>query len=63
MAVLQCPECPLRFAYGSELEAHLREDHPEFHLVGEPGHHAEQIPTGAGAPSRRRTLLERLRAR
>ena len=31
METLQCPECPLRFRFDSELEEHLREEHPEFH--------------------------------
>jgi hypothetical protein len=31
METLQCPECPLRFRFDSELEEHLRLEHPEFH--------------------------------
>lgn len=27
MSVHQCPRCPLRFTYRTELEFHLREDH------------------------------------
>jgi hypothetical protein len=27
MSVHQCPRCPLRFSYRTELEFHLREDH------------------------------------
>ena len=30
MAVMQCPECPLRFQFSSELEDHLKTDHPDF---------------------------------
>ncbi len=30
MDVLQCPECTLRFRFASELEWHLKLDHPEF---------------------------------
>jgi hypothetical protein len=31
MSALQCPECKLRFRSESELDQHLREEHPEFH--------------------------------
>lgn len=31
MDVLQCPECPLRFRFASELDQHLVLEHPEFH--------------------------------
>lgn len=31
MEALQCPECPLRFRFDSELEEHLKLEHPEFH--------------------------------
>lgn len=31
MQALQCPECKLRFRYQSELDQHIREEHPEFH--------------------------------
>jgi hypothetical protein len=27
MSVHQCPHCPLRYTYRTELEYHLREDH------------------------------------
>lgn len=30
MTVHQCPECVLRFATKTELEWHLREEHPTF---------------------------------
>jgi hypothetical protein len=32
MATFQCPECELRFQFATELEAHLRDDHPDFHV-------------------------------
>jgi C2H2-type zinc finger len=28
--VHQCPECPLRFSTGTELDWHLRNEHPKF---------------------------------
>jgi hypothetical protein len=31
MDVLQCPDCALKFRFESELEQHLRDEHPEFH--------------------------------
>jgi uncharacterized C2H2 Zn-finger protein len=31
MNVLQCPECKLRFRNESELDQHLKDEHPEFH--------------------------------
>lgn len=31
MDILQCPECELRFRFESELEEHLRLEHPDFH--------------------------------
>jgi hypothetical protein len=34
MTVLQCPECELRFAFASELEQHLRDEHPDFKAEG-----------------------------
>ena len=30
MDVLQCPVCELRFRNESELEQHLRDEHPNF---------------------------------
>jgi hypothetical protein len=30
--VYQCPECELRFRNASEMEAHLRADHPNFRV-------------------------------
>jgi hypothetical protein len=30
MSVHQCPDCPLRYATKTELEFHLREEHPGF---------------------------------
>lgn len=35
MSTLHCPLCGLRFRYGSELDAHAREDHappPRLHV-------------------------------
>jgi hypothetical protein len=32
MATFQCPECELRFQFATELEEHLRSDHPDFHV-------------------------------
>jgi hypothetical protein len=31
MDALQCPDCALKFRFESELEQHLRDEHPEFH--------------------------------
>ena len=33
MDVYQCPDCPLRFRYATELEDHLRNDHPSFEVT------------------------------
>jgi hypothetical protein len=33
MYVYQCPECNLRFQYATELEHHLRVDHPDFEVT------------------------------
>jgi hypothetical protein len=30
--VLQCPECELKFRFASELEDHLKREHPDFHV-------------------------------
>ena len=30
MDVFQCPECELKFRFSSELEEHLRSEHPDF---------------------------------
>jgi hypothetical protein len=30
MDALQCPRCPVRFRYASELRDHLEHDHPDF---------------------------------
>lgn len=32
METFQCPECELKFRFATELETHLRDDHPEFHV-------------------------------
>jgi hypothetical protein len=32
MDVYQCPDCELRFRSASELESHLKLDHPNFHV-------------------------------
>jgi hypothetical protein len=32
MDVYQCPECELRFRTASEMDAHIKIDHPEFHV-------------------------------
>ena len=31
MVTFQCPECKLRFRFETELQAHLKDEHPEFH--------------------------------
>lgn len=36
----QCPKCPLRFSFATELAWHLREEHRSFH----------QVPTGVARP-------------
>ena len=33
MDVLQCPECELRFRFESELDDHLANEHPNFHVA------------------------------
>jgi hypothetical protein len=33
LAVHQCPKCELRFSFRSEMEQHLREDHPRPAIV------------------------------
>ncbi len=37
MDVLQCPECELRFRFASELEEHLKLEHPAFHARTQSG--------------------------
>jgi hypothetical protein len=32
MAIFQCPECELKFQFATELEGHLRDEHPDFHI-------------------------------
>ncbi|MGH2819355.1 MAG: C2H2-type zinc finger protein [Actinomycetota bacterium] len=32
MEIYQCPECELRFRNASELESHLKLDHPDFNI-------------------------------
>ena len=32
MDLFQCPQCALKFRYSSELEQHLKLDHPDFEL-------------------------------
>jgi hypothetical protein len=32
MDIYQCPDCELRFSNASEMESHLKQDHPEFHV-------------------------------
>jgi hypothetical protein len=29
--IYQCPECELRFTNASEMDAHIKSDHPRFH--------------------------------
>jgi hypothetical protein len=29
--IYQCPECELRFRNASEMDAHIKSDHPRFH--------------------------------
>ena len=31
MDVYQCPECELRFHSASEMDSHIKTDHPHFH--------------------------------
>ena len=33
MTIHQCPDCPLRFRWKTELLAHLRDEHPPFHSL------------------------------
>ena len=37
MAVFQCPECELRFAFATELDEHLEREHPRFEAETRPG--------------------------
>ena len=32
MDIYQCPECELRFRNASEMDAHIKSDHPDFHI-------------------------------
>ena len=54
MTVHQCPKCELRFSWRTELDDHLREEHPEFrheYPVGRPAHPVEAQPSdGATQP-------------
>lgn len=36
MDVLQCPACTLKFRFASELEDHLKLEHPDFHVEEDP---------------------------
>jgi hypothetical protein len=31
VSVHQCPKCELRFTWQTELDAHCRDEHPDFH--------------------------------
>ena len=37
MDVLQCPVCDLRFRFSSELEDHLKLEHPKFEATARSG--------------------------
>ena len=37
MDVLQCPVCELKFRFASEVEDHLKLEHPEFQYEPDPG--------------------------
>ncbi len=56
MDIFQCPECELRFRFASELEEHLKLDHPEFHArtwagdLGVSGAHRQQRRHGRHEP-------------
>ncbi len=43
MSVHQCPICPLRFSFRTELEFHLREDHDREPQTGDSGPAGEQV--------------------
>jgi hypothetical protein len=32
MAIFQCPVCELRFSLNAELEHHIKDAHPDFHV-------------------------------
>lgn len=51
MDVYQCPECRLKFRLASELDDHLRLDHPDFHA--EPKTLEDEL-IAAAHPHRRR---------
>jgi hypothetical protein len=36
MEVLQCPVCELKFRFASEVEDHLKLEHPDFNLERDP---------------------------
>ena len=46
MTVHQCPKCPLRFNFATELDYHCRTEHPDFkheYPVGRPlGRHEQK---------------------
>jgi hypothetical protein len=49
MSVHQCPKCELRFSWRTELDDHLREEHPEFrheYPVGKAAHPAAEAQPG-----------------
>ena len=52
LVVHQCPKCELRFSFRSELEHHLREDHPRPAEV-EPTPAVKDAERLAAAPLRR----------
>jgi hypothetical protein len=48
MSVHQCPHCPLRYTYRTELEYHLREDHDP----DRPSARTELVATKTASPQR-----------
>ncbi len=53
MSAHQCPDCPLLFGMKTELEFHLREEHPAFrHDYPEPRPSATHSGQNTHAPTR-----------
>lgn len=67
-SVVQCPKCELRFSFRTELEHHLREDHPQPAAAEQPSAvkvneapTRTAMPVAAPIPARTETVQRRAR--
>ena len=49
MTIHQCPKCELRFTWQTELDYHIRNEHPDFHhdYPVRGVHHEDEEPAAA----------------